>query len=86
MLCAVLHTHCGCVTPVYLLLQESEDENPLSKAMLKPVFVPKSKRGTVKERELAEAEYWAQEEKKQQQLVERKKDSQQLLVDTVCMQ
>jgi len=61
---------------------DSEAERQLN-ARHKPVFVPKKKRETVRERELLEAEEIAREEEHRQKLVDRQRESKHMLVETI---
>lgn len=63
---------------------ETDSEEELTGiAMLKPVFVPKSERDTVAERERLEAEERALEELKKKKLEERKKETKQIVVEEI---
>eukprot|EP00921_Rhytidocystis_pertsovi_P000901 GHVQ01001560.1.p1 GENE.GHVQ01001560.1~~GHVQ01001560.1.p1 ORF type:complete len:494 (+),score=122.30 GHVQ01001560.1:183-1664(+) len=62
---------------------ESETDDPMSHALLKPVFVPKESRQTVKEKEAEVLEELAKEEDLKKKLAERKHASHQMLVDTI---
>ncbi|PON78703.1 Micro-fibrillar-associated protein 1, C-terminal [Trema orientale] len=63
---------------------ETDSEEELNGiAMLKPVFVPKSERDTVAERERLEAEERALEELKKKKLEERKRETKQIVVEEI---
>lgn len=63
---------------------ETDSEEELTGiAMLKPVFVPKSERDTVAERERVEAEEQALEELKKKKLEERKRETKQIVVEEI---
>nr|POE91173.1 hypothetical protein CFP56_51449 [Quercus suber] len=61
---------------------DSEEEH-MGIAMVKPVFVPKSKRDTIAERERLEAEERALEESKKKRLEERKVHTKQIVVEEI---
>ena len=61
----------------------AEEDSQRSRPMLKPVFVAASKRETVKEREILEAEELAIRERKAKRLEERKEESRALLIEAV---
>ena len=62
---------------------DSEDEFSGAAAMVKPVFVPKSERDTVAERERIEAEEEALEEAKRKRAEERKRETKQIVVEEI---
>lgn len=62
---------------------ESEDEDPRMQAMLKPVFVPRSHRETIKEKEIREQEEERALARKKDLLRERKIESKNLLVEEI---
>mmetsp|Transcript_64319 Transcript_64319/g.112167 ORF Transcript_64319/g.112167 Transcript_64319/m.112167 type:complete len:490 (-) Transcript_64319:147-1616(-) len=62
---------------------DSEDEDPRQKAMLKPVFVSRAQRDTVKEKELLEKEEEEAEERRRLKLKERKAESKTMLIDEI---
>eukprot|EP00922_Rhytidocystis_sp_ex-Travisia-forbesii_P054293 GHVS01080517.1.p1 GENE.GHVS01080517.1~~GHVS01080517.1.p1 ORF type:complete len:463 (+),score=101.92 GHVS01080517.1:79-1467(+) len=62
---------------------ESDNDDTMGHALHKPVFVPKTKRNTVQEKELEEMEEIARAEDKKKKLAERKHQSHQLLVDAL---
>ncbi|KAL5539030.1 hypothetical protein UlMin_043690 [Ulmus minor] len=63
---------------------ETDSEEELAGiAMLKPVFVPKSERDTIAERERLEAEERALEELKKKKLEERKRETKQIVVEEI---
>jgi len=62
---------------------ESEEEDPRHRAMLKPVFVSKSERDTVKEKEEMEKLEVEAEEKRQSKVKERKVESKSLVIDVI---
>lgn len=63
---------------------ETDSEEELTGiAMVKPVFVPKSERDTVAERERLEAEERALEELKKKKVEERKKETKQIVVEEI---
>ncbi|XP_028956345.1 uncharacterized protein [Malus domestica] len=59
------------------------DEELTGMVMLKPVFVPKSERDTIAERERLEAEEWALEESRKKKLAERKRETKQIVVEEI---
>ncbi|KAK7836479.1 uncharacterized protein LOC111995148 [Quercus suber] len=61
---------------------DSEEEH-MGIAMVKPVFVPKSERDTIAERERLEAEERALEESKKKRLEERKVQTKQIVVEEI---
>ncbi|XP_040997716.1 microfibrillar-associated protein 1-like [Juglans microcarpa x Juglans regia] len=61
---------------------DSEEEH-MGIAMVKPVFVPKSERDTIAERERLEAEEQALEESKRKRLEERKVETKQIVVEEI---
>lgn len=61
---------------------DSEDE-PTGIAMVKPVFVPKSERDTIAERERLEAEERALEEAVKRRMEERKKETKDIVVEKI---
>lgn len=62
---------------------DSEDEDPRRATMLKPVFVSKAQRDTVKEKEAMEIEEEEQERKKEEKLKERKAESKTQIIDMI---
>mmetsp|Transcript_10234 Transcript_10234/g.21667 ORF Transcript_10234/g.21667 Transcript_10234/m.21667 type:complete len:469 (-) Transcript_10234:81-1487(-) len=62
---------------------DSEDDDPRRGAMLKPVFVSKNQRDTVKEKEALAKEEEEAERKKEERKKERKVESKSLLVDHI---
>mmetsp|Transcript_64472 Transcript_64472/g.186874 ORF Transcript_64472/g.186874 Transcript_64472/m.186874 type:complete len:492 (-) Transcript_64472:89-1564(-) len=62
---------------------DDSDSDPRRSAMLKPVFVSKSQRETVKEREAQQKEEEAAQERDKQRQRERKAETKGLLVDTI---
>lgn len=62
---------------------DSDDDDPRTGHMMKPVFVSKTQRDTVKEREAIEAEEEKFKERDAQRKLERKAESKTLLVDTI---
>lgn len=63
---------------------ETDSEEELTGiALVKPVFVPKSERDTVAERERIEAEEQALEELKKKKLEERKRETKQIVVEEI---
>ncbi|CAI9091951.1 OLC1v1027075C1 [Oldenlandia corymbosa var. corymbosa] len=63
--------------------ETDSDEEPGSIAMIKPVFVPKSERDTIAERERLEEEERALEEMVKRKLEERKVETKKLLVEKI---
>jgi len=63
--------------------EDSEDEDPRRSALLKPVFVSKQQRETVKEKEALQKEEDAAKERDLARHEERKAESKSLLVDTI---
>ncbi|KAG5224279.1 microfibrillar-associated protein [Salix suchowensis] len=63
--------------------ETDSDEEMAGMAMVKPVFVPKSERDTIAERERLEAEEQALEEKVRRKLEERKVETKQILVEEI---
>lgn len=63
--------------------ETDSEEEQMGIAMLKPVFVPKSERDTIAERERLEAEEQALEELAKRKLEERKVETKQILVEEV---
>ncbi|KAF4356910.1 uncharacterized protein LOC115703169 [Cannabis sativa] len=63
--------------------ETDSDDEPTGIAMLKPVFVPKSERDTVAERERLEAEELAVEELKKKKLEERKRETKKIVVEEI---
>uniref|UniRef100_A0A803NP78 Reverse transcriptase domain-containing protein n=1 Tax=Cannabis sativa TaxID=3483 RepID=A0A803NP78_CANSA len=64
-------------------IKERLHDEPTGIAMLKPVFVPKSERDTVAERERLEAEELAVEELKKKKLEERKRETKKIVVEEI---
>lgn len=62
---------------------ESEDDDPRRSAMLKPVFVSRAQRDTVKEKEALEKEEEEAEERRNVKLKERKAESKVLVIDEI---
>lgn len=62
---------------------ESEDDDPRRAAMLKPVFVSRAQRDTVKEKEALEKEEEEAEEKRKAKLKERKAESKTLVIGEI---
>ncbi|GAB4836240.1 hypothetical protein Ancab_001155 [Ancistrocladus abbreviatus] len=62
---------------------DSEDEDMRTIAMVKPVFVPKSERDTIAERERLEAEERALEEAVKRRMEERKAETKQIVVERI---
>ncbi|PFH37087.1 micro-fibrillar-associated protein 1 [Besnoitia besnoiti] len=63
---------------------DSEDnEDPAATILHKPVFVPKEKRETVKERERLEAEEEKEKKEEERRLAERKRESKKLLYEAL---
>ncbi|KAJ8763139.1 hypothetical protein K2173_025524 [Erythroxylum novogranatense] len=63
--------------------ETDSEEETTGIAMVKPVFVPKSERDTIAERERLEAEELALEEKLRKKLEERKVETKQILVEEI---
>ncbi|KAF9660639.1 hypothetical protein SADUNF_SadunfUnG0004600 [Salix dunnii] len=63
--------------------ETDSDEEMTGMAMVKPVFVPKSERDTIAERERLEAEERVLEEKVRKKLEERKVETKQILVEEI---
>mmetsp|Transcript_60251 Transcript_60251/g.173852 ORF Transcript_60251/g.173852 Transcript_60251/m.173852 type:complete len:496 (-) Transcript_60251:42-1529(-) len=62
---------------------DESDSDPRRSTLLKPVFVSKSQRETVKEREAQQREEEAAREREKQRQKERKAESKSILVDTI---
>lgn len=62
---------------------ESEENDPRKSAMLKPVFVSKKGRDTVKEKEALEKEEEEAEKRREEKVKERKVESKALVVDVI---
>ncbi|KAL7108575.1 hypothetical protein ACP275_06G120900 [Erythranthe tilingii] len=62
---------------------DSEEENTGGIAMVKPVFVPKSERDTIAERERIEAEERALEEAVKRRVEERKKETREIVIEKI---
>jgi len=62
---------------------DSADDDPRRGALLKPVFVSKAQRDTIKEKEAEEAEKERAEERRQEQIKERKVDSKNMLIEQI---
>mmetsp|Transcript_66106 Transcript_66106/g.158150 ORF Transcript_66106/g.158150 Transcript_66106/m.158150 type:complete len:502 (+) Transcript_66106:83-1588(+) len=66
---------------------ESEsEEDPRSRTLMKPVFVPKNQRDTVKEKENMEKEEELKQEKEKEKKKERKVESKTMLIDTIKLE
>ncbi|KAL6530356.1 hypothetical protein OROHE_014709 [Orobanche hederae] len=63
--------------------ETDSDEEMTGIAMVKPVFVPKSERVTIAERERLEAEEKALEEKVRKRIEERKRETKEIVVDKI---
>lgn len=63
--------------------ETDSEEEQMGIAMVKPVFVPKSERDTIAERERLEAEERALEESKKRRLEERKIETKQIVVEEI---
>ncbi|WCJ43562.1 microfibrillar-associated protein-related [Euphorbia peplus] len=63
--------------------ETDSEEETMGMAMVKPIFVPKSERDTIAERERLEAEEQALEEKARRKLEERKVETKQILVEEI---
>jgi len=64
---------------------ESDEDDPRRAAMLKPVFVSKAQRDTVKEKEALEKEEEEAEKRREQKLKERKAESKTQVIDMIKM-
>lgn len=62
---------------------DESDSDPMHRTMLKPVFVSKTQRETVKERDAQQKEEEAAMEREKKRLAEKKAESKSLLVDTI---
>jgi microfibrillar-associated protein 1 len=62
---------------------DSEEEEEDERVMLRPVFVPKAKRETIKEKEAREAEEALKEEKKLFEKEERKRQTREMVADSI---
>ncbi|WCJ43572.1 microfibrillar-associated protein-related [Euphorbia peplus] len=63
--------------------ETDSEEETTGMAMVKPIFVPKSERDTIAERERLEAEEQALEDKARRKLEERKVETKQILVEEI---
>lgn len=65
--------------------ESDEEDDPRRGALLKPVFVSKAQRETIKEKEAEELEKERAEERKLEQVKERKAESKNMLIDQIKM-
>jgi len=63
--------------------EDSEDDDPRRSALLKPVFVSKTQRETVREKEAQQVEEEAAKQRDEERKTEKKVESKSLLVDTI---